>query len=220
MPCGSPPRLWGILYGISNTAFLKRFTPTPVGNTALWFIVSGTDGGSPPRLWGIRFYPNIGLFGMIGSPPRLWGIRSARVNSTTGPAVHPHACGEYLVASTGEELVSRFTPTPVGNTPTSVQLSTPPYGSPPRLWGIHLWRRSRISSVSGSPPRLWGIRHPGRPRSRWPPVHPHACGEYDSGLGRASAAKRFTPTPVGNTRWRPAARQLGLGSPPRLWGIR
>ena len=112
-------------------------------------------------------------------------------------------------------------------------------GSPPRVWGIHpvfpitftmiavhphvcgeyLW--GLVSSVNqpGSPPRVWGIRKPSIGRTR---------------------IKRFTPTCVGKTIW---ARSLGLttqvhphvcgeytactsvttngiGSPPRVWGIR
>ena len=93
---GSPPRLWGIRsqsapglaaatvhphacgeYTIANiiAIYVKRFTPTPVGNTPFSFSSTEYSVGSPPRLWGIRFH---------------------LVVRSSVSSVHPHACGEYL----------------------------------------------------------------------------------------------------------------------------
>ncbi len=91
---GSPPRLWGIPQRTKPQRLLRRFTPTPVGNTlprsarSAWLAVHphacGEYGNArrPPRCNG-------------GSPPRLWGI--------------PRGLVCYGVQN-------RFTPTPVGNT--------------------------------------------------------------------------------------------------------
>ena len=92
---GSPPRLWGILIAQHPLQLRTRFTPTPVGNTL----------SSTGRRWCIAVHPHacgeylqqgIRFPRFSGSPPRLWGIlRQDR----------PYA------------WCTRFTPTPVGNTP-------------------------------------------------------------------------------------------------------
>ena len=129
-----------------------------------------------------------------GSPPRLWGIRTTAARSRRWRAVHPHACGEY---SARVPSVSRFTPTPVGNT-TLASVVSRRYTVHPHACGEYSvysgtgrWRRrftptpvgntslrlSVFPSVHGSPPRLWGIL-----------------------VGREQI-------------------ELEHGSPPRLWGI-
>ena len=176
----------------------------------------------------------------------------------TRNAVHPHACGEYLLNRSPRSAQSRFTPTRVGNTMPARRLRCycpvhphacgeygvalfgvlAPYGSPPRVWGIHfraaLDEFSRrftptrvgntidaagiVSPFIGSPPRVWGIHF----------ASPRMLFEI-----------RFTPTRVGNTTvrvrtWRrftvhphacgeyiccyPRFMQAA-GSPPRVWGI-
>ncbi len=192
-----------------------------------------------------------------GSPPRLWGI-------------HPHIV----------ELVKhwRFTPTPVGNTFTTLGWQ-PTCTVHPHACGEYVLAVEGTVTARGSPPRLWGILQEaaqfvlgerftptpvGNTAARWRPaeanaVHPHACGEYASatpmylnptgspprlwGILQSIQLRRrlprFTPTPVGNTTcaqslpsWMkvhphacgeyplPCLLVAGQpGSPPRLWGI-
>ncbi len=173
---GSPPRLWGIPATQRRLAGARRFTPTPVGNTASPFFpvtsvsvhphacgeypATGagwlTSYGSPPRLWGIR-QPISPVRIPRGSPPRLWGIRAVR---------------------SGSDRFHRFTPTPVGNT--SVNTSIMPAGTVhPHACGEYLRPLSLKMTFDGSPPRLWGIL------------------DY---LTVMLVDIRFTPTPVGNTQ--------------------
>ena len=192
---GSPPRLWGIPRSHPARAPSSRFTPTPVGNTRRYLPLAfapavhphacGEYGRGKPSVGIGPVHPHAcGEYGAaerlvsagVGSPPRLWGI-PAKVNATAP--------------------LSRFTPTPVGNTqrrrptarypavhphacgeyPACAMFWMYPNGSPPRLWGIRQFLAIPCR-LPGSPPRLWGI-----PR-------PH---------GFPLAANRFTPTPVGNT---------------------
>ena len=72
------------------------------------------NAGSPPRVWGI-----LGITGQrlayIRFTPTCVGNTVSRAGARRPIAVHPHVCGEYVGA----------------------QLSTvPPFGSPPRVWGI------------------------------------------------------------------------------------
>ena len=46
---GSPPRTWGILVAVGRVYYLRRFTPTHVGNTAAALQKGLLVGGSPPR---------------------------------------------------------------------------------------------------------------------------------------------------------------------------
>ena len=131
------------------------FTPTPVGNT------SSTHAHPPkctlhPHACG-EYHARIpGRLSDIGSPPRLWGI--------------PWWCPAGW-------LVSRFTPTPVGNTHGcwSLPASRPVH---PHACGEYVSIVNSVSFILGSPPRLWGIL------LKTTIHHP---------------ARRFTPTPVGNT---------------------
>src|SRR5438477_469803 len=113
--------------------------------------------------------------------------------------------------------MARFTPTPVGNTTPSPGLEAQ-NAVHPHACGEYVAFAMRPHAAIGSPPRLWGILD--RDLSEWP-------------------ARRFTPTPVGNT-FRPSCRSSPCtvhphacgeyafgkrelrphpGSPPRLWGI-
>ena len=154
-----------------------RFTPTHVGNTR--------DDG--------RF-----VFWGGGSPPRTWGIHANADHAGLLRPVHPHARGEYALESPAwpggvgspprtwgilplslcRISIQRFTPTHVGNTPTTPS-SRHCHGSPPRTWGILCVSDIRASAS----------------------VHPHARGEYVQTLTTAIGLGRFTPTHVGNTRW-------------------
>ena len=116
IPCGSPPRVWGILELASEGGWRDGFTPTRVGNTA---------------------------------------SRSAR--ACLRP-VHPHACGEYL------------------NSPSRCRNAI---GSPPRVWGIHLFREQHRPLARFTPTRVGNTGGPDA-GSGGRAVHPHACGEYPS----------------------------------------
>ncbi len=115
--------------------------------------------------------------------------------------------------------VRRFTPTCVGNTSSSAQVTKALFGSPPRAWGIRQTFRSTHPNVRftptcvgntsrdvsaavrvhGSPPRAWGIPPLSTPLSN------AAIGSPPRAWGiRAKSKKiidldRFTPTCVGNT---------------------
>ena len=153
--------------------------------------------------------------------------------------VHPHACGEYrLRASRGNDSVgssprvwgilsspvivyknTRFIPTRVGNTPSSMvrpeyltvhphacgeygklcQESQKTVGSSPRVWGILCLYGRKVKPTRFIPTRVGNTRQcgallPGRT------VHPHACGEYYGVAGLRNYGIRFIPTRVGNTR--------------------
>ena len=135
----------------------------------------------------------------------------------SAPAVHPHACGEYITGDGADSAAA---------------------GSSPRVWGIRSPASNRASWIAvhphacgeystfflrpcplvGSSPRVWGIQAlctPAGCRTRFiptrvgntihgsyrvisPPVHPHACGEYSM---------------------RPCGAWVRPGSSPRVWGI-
>src|SRR5690606_37252680 len=73
---------------------------------------------------------------------------------------------------------ARVTPTRVGNT-TGRSSSPKAYTVHPHACGEYMMTRAEIATSNGSPPRVWGI---------------HLAADCPS------AAFRFTPTRVGNTR--------------------
>ena len=131
-----------------------------------------------------------------GSPPRVWGIQFERI---------------------AKQVISRFTPTCVGNTSASNGGGScrPVH---PHVCGEYRFKHRSARLSRGSPPRVWGIR-------------------AATGAGRGN--RRFTPTCVGNTASElPTHRPLAVhphvcgeyaalvktgervyGSPPRVWGI-
>ena len=151
--------------------------------------------------------------------------------------VHPHACGEYRQSGASwctksgssprlwgiqsiagmRDRITRFIPTPVGNTADCDGLLHP-YSVHPHACGEYPSGPLSLISGIGSSPRLWGI-----PR----------C------LLACPACARFIPTPVGNTPLRRSGERAGSvhphacgeyniacwlkhhsrGSSPRLWGI-
>ncbi len=173
-----------------------------------------------------------------GSPPRVWGKRRPNTSRIMPSSVHPHVCGENEVSAMNKKIPVRFTPTCVGKTPASCRhvghyfRFTPTCvgktqtrqtsglamsGSPPRVWGKLLMRRSILSRRAvhphvcgenapkggrprlpdGSPPRVWGKLEPTTCTWTYDTVHPHVCGE-----NAATPTKRSPP----------------IGSPPRVWG--
>ena len=214
---GSPPRTWGIHLPVLAGAVYVRFTPTHVGNTQLGPVQPVLLGGSPPRTWGILSPAGAASRPTNGSPPRTWGIHQHR------PLLPRHI---------------RFTPTHVGNT-AAVRFSASTPAVHPHARGEYSLLRTRPTPPFGSPPRTWGIRYANYDPRRRAAVHPHARGEYitarllDLATGGSPPRTwgilsifcsrlsrwRFTPTHVGNTRASRAGTVLGHGSPPRTWGI-
>ncbi len=194
--------------------------------------------GSSPRVWGLRIGAMIIAFLNPGSSPRVWGLRGqgadgvvearfipTRVGTTYNdaspwglPAVHPHACGDYIMAP----------PAPVVNPGSSPRVwglrsTTCPRrsltGSSPRVWGLRVREFDVVDVACGSSPRVWGLRRvatagygglrfiPTRVgttpqmKGREPPtsVHPHACGDYEALADGCQEEMRFIPTRVGTT---------------------
>ena len=191
---GSPPRLWGKRAWSTPTLPLNRFTPTPVGKTR---PCRSSESAAPvhPHACGENIDQPCERGRWRGSPPRLWG---KRVESSTAARL------------------ARFTPTPVGKTPSPAQ-TRQDNRVHPHACGENESGAAWKLYWSGSPPRLWGKR---------------------SDASVTAANVRFTPTPVGKTVTPPTARRairvhphacgenapvspfspLSPGSPPRLWG--
>ena len=178
---------------------------------------------------------------MVGSPPRVWGIHTPSGSSPVPPAVHPHACGEYVFLEQRVHNPAGSPPRVWGIPITAPAVADRPGGSPPRVWGIRALRSNSRPCMAGSPPRVWGIRRCSHSQKVHGAVHPHACGEYwwyvalrwrrprftptrvgnTVGFPRLyTKHRRFTPTRVGNTPLRLLRCAAVRGSPPRVWGIR
>src|SRR5690606_14566515 len=120
------------------------------------------------------------------------GAQRRRRKVTT---VHPHARGDGSTTGSGSAACA---------------------GSPPRTWGRRRERGGGQGRTRFTPTHV-GTANPGAPRTRRPPVHPHARGDggettttvlHDNGSpprtwGRHGATRwcserrRFTPTHVG-----------------------
>ena len=157
---------------------------------------AGFFGGSSPRVWGTpaptshkphksRFIPT-GVGNTIANPLGL-----------PLPAVHPHGCGEHMLAC----MVTSFAP-----------------GSSPRVWGTLLPWFVGLALCRFIPTGVGNTRGTWRTHNG-NPVHPHGCGEHAliisliSPIGGSSPRVwgtlcfppsaalflRFIPTGVGNT---------------------
>ena len=209
--------MWGRRRVRQVEVAVSRFTPTRVGKTSV------CSSRIPPSLvhphaCGEDFSMPWIMPSPIGSPPRVWGRRSltslasltprftpTRVGKTALDArlvivqpVHPHACGEDAGV---------------------VTFSSPPEGSPPRVWGRHVIMPACHRNLRFTPARV-GKTGSFLALSARTRVHPHACGEdaYTVrmpapisgspprvwgrllGLGGGGLYDRFTPTRVGKTR--------------------
>ncbi len=236
IPGGSPPRLWGMHIPPRRKAIADRFTPTPVGNACPPSTFLSSAIGSPPRLWGmlhhaVNFRP---LVRFTPTPVGNAATSSAIMRVLT---VHPHACGECRHTMDDQEYSpgspprlwgmradylscftnGRFTPTPVGNA-CCRRVRTTMRPVHPHACGECRFDHWRGAQLDGSPPRLWGmllLQFADRHVVRFTPtpvgnaipaafnaanvsVHPHACGECL--IARV-------------------ARDMAIGSPPRLWGM-
>ncbi len=232
---GSSPRTWGTLDPERPPRAVHRFIPTHVGNTPHAPAPGRSDSVHPhargehaqrqaPGQDGTRFIPtHVGNTSPGSDRPR------ART-------VHPHARGEHscgrrsTIRAIGSsprtwgtlgrrrpaESNTRFIPTHVGNTSTSVPFKTT-VTVHPHARGEHSRASRGHPHSGGSSPRTWGTRapEPSPPaHHRFIPthvgntvlptregddctVHPHARGEH------------------GNTTKRSSPRH---GSSPRTWG--
>ena len=201
--CGSSPRLWGTRRAVRSVCSHHSVHPHACGEHTLPDHDPETLSGSSPRLWGTLS----GDPDSAGHPrfiPTPVGNTRPSGRAPGSPAVHPHACGEHTSASSGRLETAgssprlwgtrrsacsrsgstRFIPTPVGNTVLAEggwnQVSVHPHAC-----GEHALELLTPGRYRGSSPRLWG--------TRW-------C------TPRPPEARRFIPTPVGNT---------GVTGPPR-----
>ncbi len=111
--CGSSPRMWGTQHQPQLAKPRSRFIPTHVGNTHSLFPPQMRVSGSSPRMWGtLPRRPPVLVPGRF-IPTHVGNTDSVRLGFPL-ISVHPHACGEHVLAS------SRL--------PTSG-------GSSPRMWG-------------------------------------------------------------------------------------
>ena len=132
---GSSPRLWGTQAPFIHPAFIRRFIPTPVGNTGEEQLAY-MDAAVHPHACGEHDPAAVVSRFIYGSSPRLWGTL-------------PHP----LVIS----WIWRFIPTPVGNTLQFNQCQVEVPVHPHACGEHHLRQRIRFFS-GGSSPRLWGTR--------------------------------------------------------------
>ena len=254
---GSSPRVWGIRNTLPTKGSRKRFIPTRVGNTDNPSTQKAVKPVHPHACGEYARHPKV--------PPRASRFIPTRVGNTTETSapsgvltVHPHACGEYnrnecaiwsfngssprvwgiLLVARNQRRTARFIPTRVGNTNPSLMTAPQNTGSSPRVWGIlpcflpsQMLRRFIPTRVGNTPPCSCSFS--------FSTVHPHACGEYESGELLDPESNRFIPTRVGNTQFQygsvvqvtvhPHAcgeyaipvwlRGASDGSSPRVWGI-
>ena len=92
----------------------------------------------------------------------------------------------------------RFTPTPVGNTSLWVAKKKLP-SVHPHACGEYATKQRQQHHNRGSPPRLWGIRKKSNISSLRKRFTPTPVGNTKCSAC-AATPPRFTPTPVGNTR--------------------
>ena len=171
--------------------------------------------GSPPQVWGQHGH----TFHQV-APPRFTptgvGTTGTGITGNLGKTVHPHRCGDNVMAGALGTNATRFTPTGVGTT-TTMMLSTSFFAVHPHRCGDNIESWLDAGQFGGSPPQVWG-QHLCAPRSavllRFTPtgvgttvmdsdskpysaVHPHRCGD------NASFSRRIL-------RFN--------GSPPQVWG--
>ncbi len=193
---GSSPRPWGTHRRRAARQPLRRFIPTPVGNT-ISAMSQPVQMSVHPHARGE--HPNVEFSGTpaAGSSPRPWGT-----------LLHAHAAVGF----------GRFIPTPVGNTEWLDAEMLRRGGSSPRPWGTPVEQRHHVGAARFIPTPVGNTLFP--PPSTWAPsVHPHARGEHLCDLGSAvlgagssprpwgtrprswpgRQTNRFIPTPVGNT---------------------
>ena len=186
----------GNTYGWDDECFEETVHPHACGEYGIPFPFFAANVGSSPRVWGIRGRSQKGDPQTRFIPTRV-GNTTYLFSEDDMAAVHPHACGEYLLC-----------------------FALPLYrsGSSPRVWGIQQLQLARLSPLRFIPTRVGNTLG-----EQSPPfvlaVHPHACGEYRAllraraghcgssprvwgilaGLKQGETLERFIPTRVGNT---------------------
>ena len=130
---GSSPRMWGTVGQHGFPVLIRRFIPTHVGNGARSLMRIGRL-TVHPHACGERPLRGLEIKMADGSSPRMWGtghsvplrsslLRFIPTHVGNGPCgggsadrrtVHPHACGERVIAPTGPVITT---------------------GSSPRMWG-------------------------------------------------------------------------------------
>ena len=172
---GSPPRAWGQSLMPGHLTAVRRFTPTRVGTTLLrWILDCCHDRFTPTRVG--TTHRTRCPHGRIGSPPRAWG---------------------QLIEVAEIGIQGRFTPTRVGTTESIKKDNLRRLRFTPTRVGTMCRSNENAGGMCGSPPRAWGQLRRRTTGHRAPPVHPHARGDNDSGVG---------------------GFQSYYGSPPRAWG--
>ena len=190
----TPTRV-GTSSGALPGSALRPVHPHACGDFPLCMWFSHFAHGTPPRVWGLRRQARR-QFRTRRYTPRVWGLRivcgpgdaprrytPTRVGTSFSLAaivacgsVHPHACGDFVIAEM----------------PSSSSI-----GTPPRVWGLlvvahdlhaeHRYthacgdfvpRRLQPNIVVGTPPRVWGLLRI---------------------LTLLSAPERYTPTRVGTS---------------------
>ena len=153
-------------------------------------------------------------------------------------AVHPHACGDFVLyeESSGNlvgtpqrvwglrpRLIShqgvlRYTPTRVG---TSLALTTPRAWRAvhPHACGDFISRASANSRSTGTPPRVWGLRVLAWGQRRHKRYTPTRVGTSSTGTERPRTAS-VHPHACGDFISRASANSRSTGTPPRVWGLR
>ena len=172
---GSSPRAWGILV-IQGTALTgERFIPTCVGNTCTALKTYMAEKVHPHVRGEYQLSQYVDDFNG-GSSPRAWGIPSR---------------------TRRDDILRRFIPTCVGNTP-ATQVKRPPSSVHPHVRGEYgCWRGTSVAPARFIPTCV-GNTWPASGQLPCTAVHPHVRGEYCAPSAR----------PI----WQP-------GSSPRAWGI-
>ena len=135
----------------------------------------------------------------------------------SAPAVHPHACGEYIEHHVIVDDAGGSSPRVWGIPHAACPAAPCPVhphacgeygfyvvalvlfiGSSPRVWGIHHPLLDKLRQNRFIPTRVGNTPAPTLKNRPWP-VHPHACGEYS---------------------YKGSFRVCNTGSSPRVWGIR
>ena len=151
--------------------------------------------GSSPRVWGTYNYSFSGISDLRFIPTCVGNIFH-NAPGASSISVHPHVCGEHVLAVVSYRAFR---------------------GSSPRVWGTSDYRWRSSSNLRFIPTCVGNIitsRHRGRIRA----VHPHVCGEHMSNIhpiqripgssprvwgtfpncNRGQSDIRFIPTCVGN----------------------
>ncbi len=140
--------------------------------------------GSSPRVWGTDPLHQSDCYPDRFIPTRVGNGRLPQ-RRRTGPAVHPHACGERM-AYAFESLTD--------------------HGSSPRVWGTVSPLLVDAVRVRFIPTRVGNGCHSARP---WllHTVHPHACGERTGILAFTGISDGSSPRVWGTGKWWPLAMQ-------------